>query len=496
MNKQAPFSVDGVSIHSKYAPEKQAERFIQNNTDYVSTRTILVVGDGYGYVSAAAKNRFPSAKIISIYVSNHQPDFPHSWWNPFQNNPLYAFLRMNLHYSDLIGLKVLFWPPGCRVLEKNIPSVMEIIHNSIQMNQKELATIGFFGRQFLLHAARKIKRTIIGAEHLIARPPIIATSGPSLDSDLPTLKQFRSKIHLNVVSSALSPLLKAGIIPDSITATDAGFHAAQMLNSLLSHNSNYNLSSIPIICSPQAAIPSEIQNPIILSGDQNSPEGRLLDSAISLPIPILGTVTASAFSALKSAQLQPIFFAGLDLGTHNGKSHAQNHYSQKYSLERNHRFLPLETQSYIRSRGDSSSLEIYRKWFSSYCDNKAGDLWTSPYSASNLPKTTVQQFLNQHPLSNTIPTSLKNLQSQDKSLHNTTSTTIHLMNEEVRNCLNTWAETGMLPHYPAAGLELLVYTAYPALHCKLEDMPRNQAISQAHDDWMRCSNKISEYQNA
>ena len=69
---------------------------------------------------------------------------------------------------------------------------------------------------------------------------LICASGPSLYSSISFIKKYRKRFFLVAVSSALTPLIHNGIVPDLCISTDGGYYAKKHISFAL------NRSNIPL----------------------------------------------------------------------------------------------------------------------------------------------------------------------------------------------------------------------------------------------------------
>ena len=116
----APFlKINGTALHSSYDPEREAKRFVDESLQSECPSTIIVFGEGLGYIAAAAARRCPEAKVLSIVYStdifraaNRAGGLT---WHPGAEVDIGAFLRSHIGEMEIEGLRVIEWPvrPAC-----------------------------------------------------------------------------------------------------------------------------------------------------------------------------------------------------------------------------------------------------------------------------------------------------------------------------------------------------------------------------------------------
>ena len=209
--------------------------------------------------------------------------------------------------------------------------VFTMIENHIRAGlQNRMATL-FLGRLWISNVLENlaISNTCRGIDALsITRAIMLAGAGPSLESSIPLIRQFRERLCLIAVDTALPILLAHRINPDIVVIVEAQ-HAnmADFLSPVA------NRKPYPLICCDLISYSSAIRRfppeQIIFFVSKITGLTLLddLDKHKLLPpiIPSLGSVGVSAtWIALlaRSSARQPIFLTGLDFCYQIGKTHA------------------------------------------------------------------------------------------------------------------------------------------------------------------------------
>ncbi|MFW6362904.1 MAG: 6-hydroxymethylpterin diphosphokinase MptE-like protein [Spirochaeta sp.] len=454
MKSRTQFSIHGIALHSGYNPEIQAERFITRNTP-PDTRTILIIGAGFGFLCAQAKRLFPHAKILAVKASPEIPDeTPEAYsWDSGNHLNLFQFLRRSIQYGDMIGLQVLYWQPGCRLLEDHIPGFMYIIQSAIEMIQMELVTMGTFGRRFLINSVHNAVRIKPESLHLPDKPILLAAPGPSLNLHLAALRDHRADYNLIAVSSALQPLISADLYPDAVIAIDGGYYARELLSPL----SLPKCGDIPLLAYPQAAIPRLLNNRLLIFGDPTTPEGSFFPSlsGLAAAVETMGTVTAAAANLLDTIYGLPVLFVGLDLQSSPFQTHADNHHSIRHQLTVQSRTRTLLSSCVHRHERGSAALQTYRSWFASHQSVYPFRLSTAAGGTDVLPEQSIQGFVHES------ASAALDLHTEGVAIADVRGR-IERITMDVEDYLCRCMEIDFLSHSPQ--LEYVIYTTLPKLH--------------------------------
>ena len=143
-----------------------------------------------------------------------------------------------------------------------------------------------------------------------AKPVMIISSGPSLDSNIMGLKKFRSQFNLFCAGSALRTLMKYQVIPDMICIIDASDLVAKQFN-------GYENLSVPLcfLSSASHLAVSNYQGPkYIFYNEQNRG---------NLTIETGKSVATALLSIAIKGRANPIIFIGQDLAFIDNKHHTE-----------------------------------------------------------------------------------------------------------------------------------------------------------------------------
>ncbi|MCA8962125.1 MAG: motility associated factor glycosyltransferase family protein, partial [Planctomycetes bacterium] len=175
---------------------------------------------------------------------------------------------------------------------------------------------------------------------LEGEPAVLIAAGPSLRRNLHRLRELEGRVTTIAVSTALRPVLQAGLRPDFTALID--YHRVSMryfegLDPAL---------EIPMVCDPKSA-PDAVSahtGPVLFSNDlivNTLFEGIFGDLG---PVAQGSTVAHLAFRFLAYLGADPIVLIGQDLAYPGGLIHVPGTVIQAQDFPSSHRFYSLETR--------------------------------------------------------------------------------------------------------------------------------------------------------
>ena len=238
------------------------------------------------------------------------------------------------------------------------------------MSKQKLSqsTLGNLGIKFIqnyienMHAVPRASYVIDYKDKFKDMPCIIASAGPSLEKQLPLLKQIENKIIIIAVGAAMKTLKKYHISPHFIVTIDP-------LDKNLKYFEDVEFSREVLVAPIVSAsnVLKHFKGPLIMA--QYNPKfdelsektlGRMgyLDSG--------GSVANSTYSFAKHIGVNKIIFIGQDLAHTGGQSHAEGH------LNKNEKTLEQmrKDPNMFRIKGyygedvyAPATLDTFRSWF-------------------------------------------------------------------------------------------------------------------------------------
>ncbi len=349
-------SVNGVHLHSAYDPMKEASRFVDAVEPPFEPSLLVVVEPALSHCAAFLRQRFPDTALVAIRLADYFGESNRLWDRTLHFSQAHQLLSL---YGEDKVLAALFlsWPPAQRAFPQEHRLCWEGIRTMVETSRDILGTREFFGRRWLknsLSFCAKVKRP-----HVLqagGSPILLAASGPSLETSLEPIKEHRASFFLIAISSALSPLLAAGILPDLCVSTDGGYWAKRHVTAC----------PVPLAVPAEAAIPGPCtEGRVVPLQYGDGPETQLLKDCGIPALPALrnGTASGTALELALTLTSGPVFACGLDLSPYRGFQHCQPNALEEDAAPHDNRLNPRETRLFP-GQLPSKPLEIYGRWFS------------------------------------------------------------------------------------------------------------------------------------
>ena len=257
------FCADGIFYHSKYSPQKEAQRFVENLTLPFCPGLVFIVEPGLDYSDSYFKNRFSGCKTAAIKLFDNSL-LPAGSWDfviPFENEQSFKQTLMTKFGEDkLLSSAIFVWPAAKNIFPDEVTRILSIFKDTVEECKTLLVTRQFFEKKWLTNSFNficNVKTTCL-PKIKEKMPVVVCASGPSLKPCIELIKTNRKKLIIICLSSATSVLLKNQIIPDLVLSTDGGWYAGEHLKKLKQYK------DIHIAAPVEAYIPKSIlkNNPV------------------------------------------------------------------------------------------------------------------------------------------------------------------------------------------------------------------------------------------
>jgi hypothetical protein len=393
--------VNGVALHSPYDPAAEARRFVREALGATPALTVVMLGEGLGYLGAAIAETAPAARLLAVCYSSdvdrHAVRRAAGTWNPSAPVGLGEFLRRSIGELDVEGLRVIEWPASARLF----PEVSRQANLAVRTVVRELngscATTAAMGRLWMRSAILNlvsIDAVLEGAPCTPDRPVVIAASGPTLVRCLPDIARVRDGIDLWALPSAACALASGGLHPDLIVLTDPGHWAMVHLH--------FAAVRCPVFMPLSAARGVwRVGAPVRLLSQGTFLERALL-AAVGIEAPLAephGTVAATALDLALVSTRGPVTLAGLDVCVLDSETHARPNAFDALLRADSDRLSPHYGRAYARARdGESASrivddvrvrvsrsLDTYAGWLSHRASATYGRIFRLHPSPVELP---------------------------------------------------------------------------------------------------------------
>lgn len=369
------------SLHSRYNPVREAQRFVDSLSLHAGTAVIVVCEPGESYLAEPLRRRFPRARFLAIrYQNSLFFDSDRLWdavWRPNAGYLLESFLLDTIPDELLPVLGYIEWNPSNEAWPEISITVRETTRRFLETQKKIMVTRCAFGPRWLKNIARTALFTReTGTFSQSEWPVFLAGAGPSLDRHISDIPQG---ILVMAVSSSLAAFTRARVVPDICVATDGGYWALDYFRDL----SAETCLAIPL----EAAAPLSVleTSRITLLNYGSSLENAVID-ACRLPhcdARRNGTVTGTALDYALAITSSKVYGAGLDFAPALCFSHIRGHRSEQESNLISNRMVPLAS-GLVRSELDVSALKLYARRFEAEAHRLHGRFTRLPHSGRYL----------------------------------------------------------------------------------------------------------------
>lgn len=365
-------------LHSKYSPEKEAEKFLLRweEEHYSKQSSLLIIFEpGLGYLLEKVLSYKNYRKILLIffspetykyYLANKLSSYFCAWC-PGSGITIESFLESSLPDNLPENLNLMEWLPGESCFPENAKLIKNQFLKYMQILQGNTITSMKFAKRWLLNGLRNfIEQDYSLCIDNITDDIVIAASGFSLNHHLTDLKRKSEFCFIVALPSSVKALLEHEIVPDLIISTDPGFYASYHYRSFP--------ENVPVL-SPLSSYPWNFHQGII-GLNQNTWIDNLVDpkhNFFKLKLPEMGTVAATAISLMHQISSSNIYILGLDLCIKGIQEHTEPHSFDILSTLKSQRCLPEIQSRFERVQNMSSSyskgfhytnsMDTYSKWF-------------------------------------------------------------------------------------------------------------------------------------
>ena len=387
--------VGEITIHSRYDPEAEAEKYI-DSLKLKQHKYFVLLEPGLGYLTVFLKKKFPMSQIISLHCSSFF-DIKNNYltnmvkgllldrelaWTPASSETLEEFLEHRLFDADAADVKLIDWKPSVNAYGKACLYLTSVTVECIRRFSAGRKTVRNFGKRWLKNALYNIE--LIQNTALVkpgSMQILVCAAGPSLEDSIDDIVKWKKSLFppfIIAVSSAAPALFYNGIIPDIIITTDggswAGFHLIECFRQYLKNIDKKYINENPfIVASLTAALPSQTINyPVIVLYDGSLWQDIILREAGVLPFclafPQRGTVSASALDLAFYLSSGNVYVCGIDFSHRDLLTHARPYAFERFLEQKQYRKNPMYSQVFEREDmiQRSGSHDIYASWFKSH----------------------------------------------------------------------------------------------------------------------------------
>jgi hypothetical protein len=394
------------SLHSRYNPQGEAERYLSTITIPPRIRCFILIEPGLGYLIPVLARRFPGAGILVLHAEAPSGEgFPQDGgaalsWDPSLPLPAEQFLEQeleNLAFSgDSAGsfgaesIKIIEWRPSRDFYGERYVKLLAAAAAAIRRFDAEQRTLRVFGRRWFRNFFKNLRfRRYFPVCRELPLPAVVTGAGPSLEESLDTIGKIKKQKNCFIIaaSSSAMALLRRGIAPDLVLSTDGGGWALLHLYELFrgagltctAGNTGNQERPRGLAASFTAGLPSQCGALPILWISDGSLWQTLVLKGLGIPhlvLPQRGTVTATAVDLALILCRGEVGIAGMDLGARDIRTHARPYSFDRLWRDQSSRLRSEYSQRFFRRMAmeEGGSYRIYAEWFSAQLASYPGRL--------------------------------------------------------------------------------------------------------------------------
>jgi hypothetical protein len=350
-------TLDGIFLHSRYDPRRDAAIQVEKEIDPAAT-AVIILGFGLGYGTEAARTRFPDLPLL---VVEPNAEVFRAALSGRDLSLLLSDRRISLHVGStpealapLLESLPLAKPGFLRLrpLQENDPAAYraaeEVIRSWLLRRDININTLNRFGRLWVRNLARNMRSFLEypGVAPLAGLfmdiPALVVAGGPSLDGISHHLRELSLRVLVIAVNTPLKPCLEAGVEPDFTVVVDPQYWASRYLD--------WTASAHGVLVVEPSANPRVFRRPgaSFFLCSSLFPLGETLEAAVGEKgkLGAGGSVATSAWDLARLMGANPVYTAGLDLGFPGMRTHCRGAYAEELWFSGSSRLAPLEGNSF------------------------------------------------------------------------------------------------------------------------------------------------------
>ncbi|CAM4389815.1 DUF115 domain-containing protein [Paenibacillus alkaliterrae] len=368
-----------IIFHSKYDPIKEAQDWVRNALKLAdSGKPLIIIGLAAGY-HIEALSRVANDAIITVLEFNSQ------YYNWFKNSPFYNRIEKlpNIELYDIAALtdnkresifanlrsnNILIYKQALDIFPEEYTEAKEYL-SSIQIQKKSfLNQSESMERNFDKNITLDDPGIKDWKNYYENKPMLLISAGPSLDKQLPLLKEIKDdgKVILGSVGTAVKPLIRHGITPDFVMITDPNEGTLPQLQKV-------DLTSTPLFY-----LSTAYNETIVLHGgaryvvlQDGYDKAEYMAALRKEPlIKTGGSVSTTLLDLMIYLGASTVGLVGQDLAFTNGLSHASGTPFQRLTQQEPGLVEVLDYYQ-VKQIASSKNLVIYKKWLERYAEHAA-----------------------------------------------------------------------------------------------------------------------------
>lgn len=417
-------TLDGIFLHSRYDPLRDAAIQVEKEIDPAAT-VVIILGFGLGYGAEAARTRFPDLPLLIVEPNT---EVFRAALSGRDLSPLLSDRSILLHVGStpeslapLLESLPLGKPSFLRLRPsvENDPAAYraaeEVVRSWLLRRDININTLSRFGRLWVRNLARNMRSFLDypGVMSLAGLfkdiPALVVAGGPSLDGISHQLRELSQRLLVISVNTPLKPCLESGVEPDFTVVVDPQYWASRYMD--------WTASVRGALVVEPSANPRVFRRPgaSFFLCSSLFPLGETLEAAVGEKgkLGAGGSVATSAWDLARLLGSSPVYTAGLDLGFPGMRTHCRGVYAEELWFCGSSRLIPLEGSSFrflhdiglfsVRSSSGGITptdrrMLLYKWWFENQLKIRSDvrSFTLSPDSAAiqGMPLATLEEVLD------------------------------------------------------------------------------------------------------
>src|SRR3989338_8319731 len=380
--------VNGKTLHSRYDPEAEARRWVQEKLALKPNAQVAVIlGMGFAYHIRALREALPAGAPIVVFepvtelVTTYAAKVKQSidnvrlWPNPRPQDVVDAVAEV-LTPTRINDILIAGHPPSVELDPASYQTILAQIHATVDQIAMSLTTGWGFGFEWIENALRNAPRLpdlpFLNqiAPALRAAPPaaLVIGAGPSLDNSWEIVQ--RAEVLKLADDTALEPMQTHGVVPHLAFLLDSQYENSRLVERIDAGAQNLAVS----LDVHPSVFESRWRNLLVASCAQGllswlERRGQFQAGSLKQG----GSVATSAFDLARQAGCSPIYFTGIDLSFSAHRIYCRGVAYERRAAEPQSRCEPVEHKMYrmkqertervVSGRATQDNLYNYYRWF-------------------------------------------------------------------------------------------------------------------------------------
>ena len=337
---------DGAAIHSR-DPHREADRAVSDLLKAGERGVIVAIGLGLGYLLEALDRQEWTGRVLALEPAGRtvQPLLARRDWTAWIRSDRLRILCAPQFDGASDAWRLFDDGSSAPAVYVN-PAIANLRPAEVQAARMTLQRIRFnaeansrarreFGGRYLLNTLANLRAlacegdVAVLTQAAVDRPALVVAAGPSLDENMPAIREAANRALIIAVDTALRPLLHAGVTPHVVVGVDPGETNARHLTELPPCPGTYLVGEASL---DPAALETFRGRTFLFSVSNHQPWPWLRERGAGRgALRAWGSVLTSAFDLALRMGCNPIVFAGADLAFTDGRPYCRgNSYEEDW----------------------------------------------------------------------------------------------------------------------------------------------------------------------